>query len=33
MPGGPNALVVIRKAMAAKKLKVAQVEGKKKGKK
>ena len=34
VPGGPNAVVVIRKAMAAKKLKVAQVEPvKKKGKK
>jgi large subunit ribosomal protein L3 len=34
VPGGPNAIVVIRKAVAAKKLKVAQVEPvKKKGKK
>ena len=34
VPGGPNAIVVIRKAIAAKKLKVAQVEPvKKKGKK
>ena len=34
VPGGPNAVVVIRKAVAAKKLKVAQVEPvKKKGKK
>jgi large subunit ribosomal protein L3 len=34
VPGGPNAVVVIRKAIAAKKLKVAQVEPvKKKGKK
>lgn len=34
VPGGPNAIVVIRKAVAAKKLKVAQVEpAKKKGKK
>jgi ribosomal protein L3 len=34
VPGGPNSVVVIRKAIAAKKLKVAQVEPvKKKGKK
>ncbi len=34
VPGGPNAIVVIRKAIAAKKIKVAQVEPvKKKGKK
>ena len=34
VPGGPNAIVVVRKAIAAKKLKVAQVEPvKKKGKK
>jgi hypothetical protein len=34
VPGGPNAIVVIRKAAAAKTLKVAQVEpAKKKGKK
>jgi len=34
VPGGPNAIVVIRKAVAAKKIKVAQVEPvKKKGKK
>jgi large subunit ribosomal protein L3 len=34
VPGGPNAVVVIRKAVAAKTLKVAQVEPtKKKGKK
>src|SRR6478672_6884398 len=34
VPGGPNAIVIIRKAIAAKKLKVAQVEPvKKKGKK
>jgi large subunit ribosomal protein L3 len=34
VPGGPNAIVVVRKAVAAKKLKVAQVEPvKKKGKK
>ena len=34
VPGGPNAIVVIRKAIAPKKLKVAQVEPvKKKGKK
>jgi large subunit ribosomal protein L3 len=33
VPGGPNAVVVIRKAIAAKTVKVAQVETKKKGKK
>jgi large subunit ribosomal protein L3 len=34
VPGGPNAVVIIRKAIAAKKIKVAQVEPvKKKGKK
>jgi large subunit ribosomal protein L3 len=34
VPGGPNAVVLIRKAVAAKKIKVAQVEpAKKKGKK
>jgi large subunit ribosomal protein L3 len=34
VPGGPNAIVVIRKAAAAKTIKVAQVEpAKKKGKK
>ena len=34
VPGGPNAIVLIRKAIAAKKLKVAQVEPvKKKGRK
>ena len=34
VPGGPNTVVVIRKAVAAKKIKVAQVEPvKKKGKK
>ena len=34
VPGGPNAIVVIRKAVAAKAIKVAQVEPvKKKGKK
>jgi large subunit ribosomal protein L3 len=34
VPGGPNSVVVIRKAVAAKKLKIAQVEPvKKKGKK
>jgi large subunit ribosomal protein L3 len=33
VPGGPNAVVVIRKAIAAKVVKVAQVETKKKGKK
>jgi large subunit ribosomal protein L3 len=34
VPGGPNSVVVIRKAIAAKKIKVAQVEPvKKKGKK
>ena len=34
VPGGPNAIVVIRKAIAAKTIKVAQVEPvKKKGKK
>jgi ribosomal protein L3 len=34
VPGGPNAILVIRKAITAKKLKVAQVEPvKKKGKK
>jgi large subunit ribosomal protein L3 len=34
VPGGPNSVVVIRKAIAAKKLKVAQVEPvKKKGRK
>jgi large subunit ribosomal protein L3 len=33
VPGGPNAILVIRKAIAAKVVKVAQVEPKKKGKK
>jgi ribosomal protein L3 len=34
VPGGPNAVVVIRKAVAAKTIKIAQVEpSKKKGKK
>ncbi len=33
VPGGPNAIVVIRKAIAAKPVRVAQVETKKKGKK
>ena len=34
VPGGPNAIVVVRKAIAAKAIKVAQVEPtKKKGKK
>ena len=33
VPGGPNAVVVIRKAVAAKVVKVAQVDTKKKGKK
>jgi ribosomal protein L3 len=34
VPGGPNSVVVIRKAVAAKKIKIAQVEPvKKKGKK
>jgi large subunit ribosomal protein L3 len=33
VPGGPNAILVIRKAVAAKVVKVAQVEPKKKGKK
>ena len=33
VPGGPNAILVIRKAIAAKVIKVAQVEPKKKGKK
>jgi ribosomal protein L3 len=34
VPGGPNAIVVVRKAVAAKAIKVAQVEPtKKKGKK
>ncbi|MEQ1574954.1 MAG: 50S ribosomal protein L3 [Vicinamibacterales bacterium] len=33
VPGGPNSIVVIRKAIAAKPIRVAQVETKKKGKK